>query len=159
MALTEVMKKQKEQQEIVCIVNNSKLPLNITLNAIEFSWNCPSVQQPDFGKVIISYIPDKRIVETKSLKFYLQRYRYLNAYNEELAHRICLDFVYYVNPIQATVRLEQNNRGGIFNTAEVFYNAEVHSGVVTDYTPKRGFQGGWGWAPSVNGKEKPKHAK
>src|ERR1041385_8942300 len=98
-----------------CIRNDSKVELNIALRAFEFTWNCPSVQQPDFGTVRIQYTPIEKIVETKSLKFYLQKYRYKNAFNEELATRILMDFVYYAQPKRITVTLSQNSRGGIEN--------------------------------------------
>lgn len=124
---------------IDCIRNDSPLPIEINLTCFEFTWNCPSVQQPDFGKVVIDYRPDKAIAETKSLKFYLQQYRDKNAFNEELALRILQDFVYHVRPAWVRVRLEQNSRGGIFNNSQIEWSNDQPF----DYTPKRTFQGGW----------------
>jgi len=101
------------------------------------------VQQPDYGTIEIYYRPKNKIVETKSLKFYLQQYRYLNAYNEELVVRITQDFIYYVEPEQVKVILRQNIRGGISNTAECNWYEDQPF----DYTPKAGFQGGWPNSP------------
>src|SRR5277367_1306073 len=107
----------KEGQEIQCIQNDSKLRIEIHLNCLEFTWNCPNISQPDYGTIYIIYTPDKKVIETKSLKFYLQRYRYKNAFNEELCHRILSDLLYYVQPIKIEVKLLQNSRGGITNTS------------------------------------------
>jgi 7-cyano-7-deazaguanine reductase len=126
-----------------CIRNDARVSLKIRLRAFEFTWNCPTVQQPDFGVVEIEYTPGKRIVETKSLKFYLQKYRYLNAFNEELSVRILNDFVYYVQPLDVRVTMRQNSRGGIETTCE----ASWKDGDPFNYTPKRTFQGGWAMLP------------
>ena len=144
MALQKVDEKsQKAQHAIECIRNDSKLKLEIVLNCLEFTWNCPVVQQPDYGTIEIVYTPDRRIAETKSLKFYLQTYRYRNAFNEELCQRIALDFIYYVQPVDLTVTLKQNQRGGIQNISSIEYIAERDSSLVKNYTPKKDFRGGW----------------
>ena len=105
-----------------CIRNDAHVSLKIRLRAFEFT---------------------KRIVETKSLKFYLQKYRYLNAFNEELSVRILNDFVYYVRPLDVRVTMRQNSRGGIETTCE----ASWRDGDPFSYTPKRTFQGGWAMLP------------
>ena len=145
------MKQKHTSDHIECIKNDSKLPLEITLDAFEFTWNCPAIQQPDYGKVLIRYQPDKKIAETKSLKFYLQRYRYKNAFNEELAHRIAIDFAYYVRPKWLDVTLIQNSRGGIANTCQASYQAVAHDGLLKDYVPKTNFRGGWPMVKEKNG--------
>jgi 7-cyano-7-deazaguanine reductase len=47
----------------------------VTLQTEEFTCVCPATGQPDFANLTIQYIPDKRIVESKSLKLYLWSYR------------------------------------------------------------------------------------
>src|SRR5437588_13123715 len=55
----------------------------VTLEAQDFTSLCPVTGQPDFAAIRISYVPDRKCVETKSLKFYLSSYRNERAFNEE----------------------------------------------------------------------------
>ena len=147
MALNEFQKRSKAGFPIDAIRNDSKVRLEITLDTYEFTWNCPSTNAPDFGKVIITYTPDKRIAETKALKYYLMKYRYLNAFNEELTNRILLDFIYFINPKKVKVVLAQNPRGGTANTCTGEWDSsnedDVESYARLNYTPKKDFRGGW----------------
>ena len=85
----------------------------VTLEATEFTSICPRTGQPDFGTVTIEYTPQKRCVESKSLKFYLWSYRDEGAFCESLAARIADDLVYAIEPSWVRVRVNQNVRGGI----------------------------------------------
>ena len=145
MTLTTEMKKQKDGHVIECIRNDAQFDLEISLHCHEFTFNCPSAQQPDFGTVLITYIPDKRIAETKALKFYLQKYRYRNSFNEELTIRIMQDFVFYVQPKKVVVTLAQTSRGGIQNTCKSNYDQDDEKCVsaMLNYKPKTNFRGGW----------------
>jgi 7-cyano-7-deazaguanine reductase len=124
------------------IRNDSKFPLTIKLDCTEFTWNCPKIQQPDYGRVLIEYQPAKRIAETKSLKFYLQQYRYKNAFNEELTAAILNDFVYWIQPEWVEVTLFQNSRGGIANTCQARFDQQ-DDGAALIHAPRKSFQGGW----------------
>ena len=145
MALTAAMKKQKAGHPIECIRNDSKLHLEIRLYCHEWTWNCPSAQQPDFGTVTITYTPDKTVAETKALKFYLTQFRYYNSFAEEVTERILKDFVFYVQPKQVKVEVAQTSRGGIENTCTVRYDNLCPQDVkaMEGYKPKTGFRGGW----------------
>jgi 7-cyano-7-deazaguanine reductase len=148
MALT---KRARRPFGLDCIRNSSPLPLLIELDAHEFSWNCPlnpNQTQPDYGQVFITYIPDKKVAETKSLKFYLQEFRYRDAFNEELATRICMDLSYWLQPTQLTIKLAQTSRGGIQNTCTVTYERERDKKVMEKYEPKKDFRGGWPAIPA-----------
>ena len=85
----------------------------ITLSAVEFTSICPRTGQPDFGSVIISYVPAKRCLESKSVKYYLWSFRDHGAFCEALAARIADDVVYAVSPRSVRVTVNQNVRGGI----------------------------------------------
>jgi 7-cyano-7-deazaguanine reductase len=140
--------KERTPFKLDCISKSSKLPLYIELNCTEVTWNCPlnpNHTQPDFGRVFISYTPNKKIAETKSLKFYLQSYRYKDAFNEELATRICQDLAYFLEPSYLVVELHQNSRGGIANTSKVTYDSGDQSCIeaMRTYIPKTNFRGGW----------------
>jgi len=135
---------------IDAIKNDSKFGMEVTLRCHELTWNCGSTNAPDFGEVTITYVPDKLVAETKATKFYLSQYRHRDAYNEELANRILLDFLYYIRPLSVKVSLAQTSRGGIQNTCNVNWNSLDQKDVDTwnkmKYVPKRGFRGGWGMA-------------
>ena len=58
----------------------------------EFSCVCPRTGLPDFAVIDIHYIPDKHIVELKSLKLYIVSFRSLGIFHEHLTNKILDDF-------------------------------------------------------------------
>ena len=85
----------------------------VTMEATEFTSVCPRTGQPDFGSVSVEYVPGKRCLESKALKFYLWAYRNEGAFCETLAARIADDVVYAIAPKAVRVEVHQNARGGI----------------------------------------------
>jgi 7-cyano-7-deazaguanine reductase len=85
----------------------------VQFNCPEFTSLCPVTGQPDFARIKISYIPDKRCLESKSLKLYLGSFRNHGMFHEEVANRILEDIVAAVEPRWALVRGLMNRRGGI----------------------------------------------
>ena len=79
----------------------------------EFTSICPRTGQPDFGSVVIEYVPRARCLESRALKYYLASYREEGAFCEALAARIADDVVYAIKPRLVKVRVNQNVRGGI----------------------------------------------
>ncbi|HXV85176.1 MAG TPA: preQ(1) synthase [Gemmatimonadales bacterium] len=90
----------------------------ITLVGTEFTSVCPRTGQPDFGGVVIEYVPGDKCLESRALKYYLWSYRDEGAFCETLAGRIADDVVYAVRPAWVKVRVHQNVRGGIAIVAE-----------------------------------------
>lgn len=90
----------------------------VTMTGTEFTSICPKTGQPDFGTVIIEYVPRELCIESKALKYYLWSYRDEGAFCESLAAQIADDVVYAVEPTSVTVRVTQNVRGGIAIVAE-----------------------------------------
>lgn len=90
----------------------------IHLSTTDFSSLCPVTGQPDSAHIEILYIPDKKCVETKSLKFYLASYRNYPAFNEAIINRILDDLVKVCRPRQIIVRGRFSPRGGIQLTCE-----------------------------------------
>jgi len=90
----------------------------VTLLGTEFTSICPKTGQPDFGSVVIEYIPGAKCLESKALKYYLWSYRDEGAFCETLAGRIADDVVYAITPAWVKVRVNQNVRGGIAIVAE-----------------------------------------
>lgn len=70
----------------------------VTLNADEFSSLCPITNQPDFGTLIINYIPDVKMVESKSLKLYLFSFLNNGEFHEDVVNKIGKDLVALMEP-------------------------------------------------------------
>jgi 7-cyano-7-deazaguanine reductase len=85
----------------------------ITFHIPEFTSLCPITGQPDFGKITLSYIADKKCVESKSLKLYIFSFRNHGAFHEECTNRILDDLVNICQPKWAKVTGEFMPRGGI----------------------------------------------
>jgi 7-cyano-7-deazaguanine reductase len=85
----------------------------VVLETSEFTALCPITGQPDFGTITISYVPDKLIVESKSLKLYLWSFRQEGHFHEEAVNRILDDLVRAVKPRSMQVKGEFRARGGI----------------------------------------------
>ena len=85
----------------------------VTFDCPEFSSLCPVTNQPDFGHIVIRYVPNRLCVESKSLKLYLFAFRNHNTFHEEAVNRILDDLVKVCRPRQAVVEGTFNPRGGI----------------------------------------------
>ncbi len=93
----------------------------VTLECPEFTCVCPLTGQPDFGTITIRYIPDQKIVESKSLKLYLWSFREEGTFHEHVTNVILDDLVACLEPHWAKVTGAFNARGGISITVEAEY--------------------------------------
>jgi 7-cyano-7-deazaguanine reductase len=89
----------------------------------EFTSLCPKTGQPDFGKMIVRYTPEKVCVELKSLKFYFQRYRNEGIFYEQVTNRILDDLVEVVQPRVMTIISDWTPRGGISTVVTAKFEA------------------------------------
>ncbi len=103
-------------------------PYTVTLVCPEFTCVCPLTGQPDFGTITIRYIPDKRILESKSLKLYLWSFREEGEFHEHVTNRILDDVVKALDPVSCTVTGAFNPRGGISLTVEAAYQKRSAAG-------------------------------
>ncbi len=85
----------------------------IVIEAPEFTSVCPKTGQPDFGTLVITYIPDRECIELKSLKLYLQQYRNQGIFYEDLTNRILDDLVRACAPRFMRLESRWRPRGGI----------------------------------------------
>lgn len=85
----------------------------VTFDAYEFTSKCPKTGQPDFAKVIISYIPREKMVESKSLKLYLFSFRNHGDFHEDCMNIIAKDLIKLMDPKYLEVRGIFSPRGGI----------------------------------------------
>ncbi len=93
----------------------------VELETSEFTALCPITGQPDFGTIAISYVPDRLILESKSLKLYLWSYRQEGHFHEEVVNRILDDVVAAIKPRQCRVKGVFHIRGGIGITVTADY--------------------------------------
>lgn len=79
----------------------------------EFTSVCPKTGQPDFGTLTITYTPDRKCVELKSLKMYLQGFRNEGIFYENVTNRILDDLVAVLQPRTIKLVAAFSPRGGI----------------------------------------------
>lgn len=84
-----------------------------TFICTEFTSLCPKTSQPDFAKIYINYIADKKMVESKSLKLYLFSFRNHGDFHEDCVQKICDDLAKLMSPHYLEVIGEFTPRGGI----------------------------------------------
>ena len=89
----------------------------------EFTSRCPITDQPDFGEIMIEYVPDQLCLESKALKLYLFSFRNHNTFHEEAVNRILDDIIKAIMPRRVKVTGNFNPRGGISIRAEVEWRA------------------------------------
>jgi 7-cyano-7-deazaguanine reductase len=82
----------------------------------EFTCVCPMTGQPDFATFTITYVPDERCVELKSLKLYLWSFRQEGHFHEDVTNLILNDLVEAVDPRRMAIVGDFNVRGGIRTT-------------------------------------------
>jgi 7-cyano-7-deazaguanine reductase len=85
----------------------------IVISAPEFTSVCPMTGLPDFGEIRITYVPDERCIELKSLKLYLVEYRNRGIFYEAATNQILDDLVAACQPRRMTVTGDFTARGGI----------------------------------------------
>jgi len=85
----------------------------ITFHCAEFTCLCPVTGQPDFAQIDISYIPEARVLESKSLKLYLWTWRDVGVFHEDVVNTILDDLAAFLKPRWLRVVGRFNVRGGI----------------------------------------------
>ena len=95
---------------------NNKHPQNdyfVKFNCPEFTSLCPITGQPDFANIIISYVPDQQLVESKSLKLYLFSFRNHGDFHEDVVNIIMKDLIQLMDPKYIEVWGKFLPRGGL----------------------------------------------
>ncbi|MBR1426360.1 MAG: NADPH-dependent 7-cyano-7-deazaguanine reductase QueF [Paludibacteraceae bacterium] len=102
----------------------------VTLDCPEFTTLCPKTGQPDFGHIIIRYIPRERMVESKSLKLYLFSFRNHGDFHEDCVNIIMKDLYRLMEPRYIEVQGDFNPRGGISIVPFANMGDEAHEEMV-----------------------------
>jgi 7-cyano-7-deazaguanine reductase len=103
--------------------------ITITIQQPEFTSVCPMTGLPDFGTICIRYMPDRTIIELKSLKFYLLQYRNVGIFYEHMVNRILDDLVAALNPKWMEVEGSFTSRGGITSEVKAQFQPDRKKGV------------------------------
>jgi len=90
----------------------------IVIDIPEFTSVCPKTGLPDFGIISIRYMPKERCLELKSLKEYLNCYRNLGIFQENIVNQVLEDIVKAARPEWAIVKGDFRPRGGISTIIE-----------------------------------------
>jgi 7-cyano-7-deazaguanine reductase len=98
----------------------------------EFTSVCPKTGQPDFGTLTFTYTPDRKCVELKSLKLYLQSFRNEGIFYENVTNRILDDLVAALAPRRMKLVAAFTPRGGI--TTSVTAAHESNSGQGSEFS-------------------------
>lgn len=107
---------QFEYQPEVLEAFDNKHPENdywVKFNNPEFTSLCPITGQPDFATIYLSYIPENKLVESKSLKLYFFSFRNHGAFHEDCINIIMKDLIALMNPKYIEVRGKFLPRGGL----------------------------------------------
>lgn len=110
----------------------------VTFDAYEFTSKCPKTGQPDFAKVYINYIPNEKMVESKSLKLYLFSFRNHGDFHEDCINIIMKDLVKLMEPKYLEVIGIFSPRGGI--SIFPFANYAKEGSGYEEYKVKRMFE-------------------
>ncbi len=87
----------------------------------EFTSLCPKTGLPDHGTIVIRYLPDRAIVELKSLKYYFMQYRNAGIFYERLTPLILTHLRQVLDPVELTVEATFTPRGGLSSTVVSTY--------------------------------------
>jgi 7-cyano-7-deazaguanine reductase len=120
----------KPNKKSLQIVKNPHLDVDysIRFTCPEFTSICPITGQPDFAHLVIDYIPNKEILESKSLKLYMFSYRNHGAFHEDCTVQIAKDIIYCIKPKWFRICGYWYPRGGI--PIDVFFQSgQIPDGV------------------------------
>lgn len=97
----------------------------VNIDTDEFTALCPWTGLPDYGTLLISYMPEDSCIELKSLKYYLLSFRDVGIVQEHAANRILKDLVGACRPRSMEITLDYKARGGIHTSVSVVYPADA----------------------------------
>jgi 7-cyano-7-deazaguanine reductase len=91
----------------------------IVTETSEFTAVCPYSGLPDFARLTVTYVPARKCIELKSLKYYITSYRNVGIYQEHATARIAEDLFRVIEPKRLVVRTLYNVRGGFETSCSV----------------------------------------
>ena len=114
------MSNEPNKNDLEIVPNeHSDRDYEINVSIPEFNCVCPRTGLPDFATIKINYIPDQHIVELKSLKLYIVKFRNMGIFHESATNKIFNDFKNACSPRKIEVIGEFSQRGGISTVVKV----------------------------------------
>jgi len=98
---------------------NPERDYQIKIESPEFTCVCPKTGQPDFAVIKLSYVPNQRCVELKSLKLYLVTFRDEGHFHEKVTNMIADDLIHLLDPRHLKLEAVFNVRGGVYTSVVV----------------------------------------
>ena len=96
----------------------------IAIRCPEFTSVCPKTGLPDFGEIRITYVPDERCIELKSLKLYINSFRNVKIFHEHVINVILDDFVSACDPLSVEIEGDFHVRGNIKTVVRASYRKQ-----------------------------------
>lgn len=130
---------QNPNEAVLETVPNPQADVNylVRFTAAEFTSLCPITGQPDFAHLVIDYVPDQKLVESKSLKLFLGSFRNHGAFHEDCTVAIARRLIDEISPVWLRIGGYWYPRGGI--PIDVFFqHGELPAGV---WVPDQGVAG------------------
>ena len=110
-----------EDSKIICFENpNKKRIYEILIELPEFTCKCPFSGYPDFAKLNVSYQPNMKVYELKSLKLYINNFRDIKISHEEVVNRIMDDLLNTANPHWIHLNADFNPRGNVSMKLDIY---------------------------------------
>ena len=97
----------------------------VSITLPEFTCLCPKSGYPDFATIHVKYIPDRHILELKSVKLYINKFRDQSIFHEEAVNRILEDLVAVCQPRWMEVVGDFNPRGNVKTVVRAEHKKEV----------------------------------
>jgi 7-cyano-7-deazaguanine reductase len=111
-----------EDAALEAVPNPSPLrEYTVELSYPEFTCKCPRSGYPDFATVVLTYVPGDWIVELRSFKLYLNRYRDAYIFHEAVTNKILDAFVSTIQPRRADISSDWNVRGNVKTVVRASY--------------------------------------
>lgn len=95
--------------------------IEIVTTTDEFTAVCPFSGLPDFGRLKVTYVPDRKCVELRSMKYYFVSFRNVGIFYEHVCNRVLDDLVKLIAPKRMLVECEFTVRGGLQTTVRAEY--------------------------------------
>ena len=121
-----IIEKMERYMNKLEIFDNPKPGRDYTITHVnpEFTSVCPITGLPDFGTITLRYVPDKRCIELKSLKYYYLKFRNEGIFYEAVTNKILDDLVEICKPKEMTIISEWSTRGGLHSIIEAKYKRD-----------------------------------
>lgn len=97
----------------------------VKISSPEYTSICPFSDFPDFGEVKIEYVPNKKCLELKSFKLYINAFRNVKIFHETVTEVIFADFLEAIKPQKAKITVDMNVRGNIKTVCQKFYKVDI----------------------------------